>query len=190
MIVAGLDLSLTATGYYFIKDNKELDLGEIKTKPHVYPTVIERCDVIACLLMQKIELHKPDIIVMEDYFSGQHAGTVIQLAALGTIVRLRLLDAGKSFLAVAPTQIKKFEMGSGGAKKDNMLKSVFQKHGMDSNSNNIADACAIAYLGQAYYQYLFEQKEDFTKYELEVLKKIKQERTITSPYKTQKGDKS
>ena len=119
---------------------------------------------------------------MEDFFSGQQAMSVIKLAILGSIVRYRLLNAGYSYLAFAPTQIKKFETGSGNAPKDNMLKSVFKKHNFDTNSNNIADACAAAYLGKAYSEYK-QGKNDFAKYELEVLKKVEKERKIITPYK-------
>ena len=67
-------------------------------------------------------------------------------------------------MAFAPTQVKKFETGSGVAPKDNMLKSVFKKHGFDTTSNNVADACAIAYLGKGYYEWM-NGRRDFLKYE-------------------------
>lgn len=118
---------------------------------------------------------------MEDYFSGQQPNSVIKLAILGTIVRCRLLDNGYRYMAFAPTQVKKFETGSGTSPKDNMLKSVFKKHGFDTNSNNVADACAIAYLGKGYYEWL-NGRRDFLKYEVEVLKKVEKERKITNPY--------
>ena len=122
---------------------------------------------------------------MEDYFVGQNCQTVIQLAVLGTIVRYVLLENNIGYLAVMPTQIKKFETGSGNAHKDNMLKSVYKNHGFDIESNNTADACAIAYLGEAYLKFN-EGNKDFLKYQLEVLKKIVKEREIVKPYK-QKG---
>lgn len=120
---------------------------------------------------------------MEDYFSGRQPGSVISLAVLGTMVRLRLMESGYEFMTFAPTQIKKFETGKGIAPKDTMIKSVFKKHGFDTNSNNIADACAIAFMGKGYYEYVNKINNDYTKYELEVLKKVAKERQITKPYK-------
>ena len=96
---------------------------------------------------------------------------------------MRLLENGYSFLAFAPTQIKKFETGKGTAPKDTMIKSVFKKHGLDTNSNNIADACAIAFTGKGYYDYVNKNRTDYTQYELEVLKKVIKERNVTQPYK-------
>lgn len=121
---------------------------------------------------------------MQDYFVGKNCQTVIQLSVLGTIVRYKLLNNGIGYLAVAPTQIKKFETGNGAAHKDNMLKIVFKNHGLDTESNNIADACAIAYLGKSYLQYMQKhQKDKLKKYELQVLKKIQKQREIMNPYK-------
>ena len=177
----GLDLSLTATGFYVIKSDGTNDFMEIKTKPDDYPNEIARVDHIADVILEKIKNYHIGFIAMEDFFSGQQAMSVIKLAILGSIVRYRLLDAGYSYLAFAPTQIKKFETGSGNAPKDNMLKSVFKKHNFDTNSNNIADACATAYLGKAYSEYK-QGKKDFAKYELEVLKKVEKERKIITPY--------
>lgn len=176
----GLDLSLTATGFYLIHDDKYMAF-EINTKPSDFETDIERADHIANCIINNIKGMKIDFIAMEDYFSGAQPQSVIKLAILGTMVRSRLLDNGYCFMAFAPTQIKKFETGSGIAPKDNMLKSVFKKHGFDTTSNNVADACAIAYLGKGYYEWLNGSK-DFLKYELDVLKKISKERKIMKPY--------
>lgn len=178
----GLDLSLSATGYYLIKDNNEYEAFQINTKPNDFENDIQRADYIVGVILEKIKNIPITFIGIEDYFSGQQASSVIKLAILGTVVRCRLLDNGYSYMAFAPTQVKKFETGSGNAPKDNMLKSVFKKHNFDTNSNNIADACAIAYLGKSYYEWQ-AGKKDFMKYEIEVLKKICKERKVTSPYK-------
>jgi len=180
----GLDLSLTATGFYLIQDGKEAISKEIKTKPSDFPHTIARADYIANEILKSIKDVKIDMIAMEDYFSGRQPGSVIQLAILGTMVRVRLLDNGYSFLTLAPTQIKKFETGSGIAPKDTMIKAVFQHHQFDTNSNNIADACAIAHVGRAVYFYTKLGYKDWTKYQIEVLNKIKKDRELTVPYKT------
>lgn len=177
----GLDLSLTHTGFYLIKDGGADEYCEIKTKPDGWLNDIQRVDYIASQILNKIKNINIDFIAMEDYFSGQQAGSVIKLAILGTVVRTRLLDSKYSYMAFAPTQIKKFETGSGVAPKDNMLKSVFKKHNLDTNSNNIADACAIAHLGKAYVEWQ-SGKRDFLKYEEEILKKVSKERSIVTPY--------
>ena len=178
----GLDLSLSATGFYLIKENGEVEFDEIRTKKEQFSCDIARVEHIADIILEKISKYEIKFIAVEDFFTGQQPGTVIQLAILGTIVRYKLLENGYSYLAVAPTQVKKYATGKGNAPKDNMLKAVFKNWNVDTNSNNIADACAIAHLGQAYYEWINGNK-DYKKYEIEVLKKIQKERKIIEPYK-------
>ena len=177
----GLDLSLSATGFYLIKESGN-DYTEIRTKPADFSCDIARVEYIADCILERLKGYDISFVMLEDYFTGQQPGTVIQLAVLGTVVRYKLLTNGYSYLAVAPTQIKKYATGKGNAPKDNMLKAVFKNYDFDTNSNNIADACAIAHLNKSYSEFL-NGKKDFLKYELEVLKKINKERKIVSPYK-------
>ena len=184
----GLDRSLTATGFYLIREDGSTLAFEINTKPENFTTDIERADHIANAILSNIASLRGNLfIVLEDYFTGKNPGSAIKLATLGTMVRYRLLRDGFSFIAVMPMQIKKFETGSGTAAKDNMMKSVFKKHGLDTTSNNIADACAIAHIGRAYYEWQAGRR-DFLAYETEVLKKISKERKPIPPYKVDLTD--
>ena len=183
----GLDLSLTSTGFYLIQDGGKDEYFEIRTKPEDFANDIERSDYIARTIVDQIRDVNITFIAMEDYFTGKQPQSVIKLATLGTVVRMRLLDAGYSYMTFAVSQIKKFETGKGVAPKDNMLKSVFKKHGLDTASNNIADACAIAHIGRACYEWQAGRR-DFLSYETEVLKKVEKERSIVSPYKVDLTD--
>lgn len=178
----GLDLSLTATGFYLIKDGGKDEYFEINTKPDDFDNDIERADYIASKIVDSIKNENITFIAMEDYFTGKQPQSVIKLATLGTVVRMRLLDAGYSYMTFAVSQIKKFETGKGVAPKDNMLKSVYKRHNLDTASNNIADACAIAHVGRAYYEWQAGRR-DFLKYETEVLKKVEEDREQVKPYK-------
>lgn len=187
MKITGLDLSLTGTGI-FILDGERTEGLQINTNPKKFPNLIERVEYIADAIIQNIKNHDGvDLVIMEDYFVGKNSQTVIQLSALGTMVRYKLLENGIGYLAVMPTQIKKFETGSGTAHKDNMLKSVYKNHGYDIDSNNIADACAMAFLGKAYLDYKNGQIEKLSKQKIQVLKKIVKQRQIIQPYK-EKGE--
>lgn len=178
----GLDLSLTATGFYLIKEGGKDEYFEINTKPEDFGNDIERADYIASKIVDSIKNENITFIAMEDYFTGKQPQSVIKLATLGTVVRMRLLDAGYSYMTFAVSQIKKFETGKGVAPKDNMLKSVYKRHNLDTASNNIADACAIAHVGRAYYEWQAGRR-DFLKYETEVLKKVEEDREQVKPYK-------
>ena len=184
----GLDLSLTATGFYLIKDGDKDEYFEINTKPDDFPNDIERSDYIAHKIVDSIKDENITLIAMEDYFTGKQPQSVIKLATLGTVVRQRLLDNGYPYITFAVSQIKKFETGKGVAPKDNMLKSVYKRHGLDTASNNIADACAIAHVGRAYYEWQAGRR-DFLKYETEVLKKVQEDRELVHPYKVDLNSK-
>ena len=177
----GLDLSFTATGFYLIRQDDKNISFEINTKPGEYPDDLSRSEHIAEYIISRIKDYPLEFIAIEDYFAGQQASSVMKLAILGTIIRNVLLKHGYPYIAFSPTQIKKFETGSGVAPKDTMLKSVFKKHGFDTMSNNIADACAIAYMGKGYYEWT-KGKRDFLKYETEVLKNVTKDRKIVYPY--------
>ena len=152
MNYVGLDLSYTGTGFYMIGEDGNDVSFEICSNPSSFDNDIARSDGIASVIVR--EFGKKDIFVaMEDYFAGKQPSSVIKLATLGTVVRMKLLECGYSFVTFAPAQIKKFETGSGNAPKDTMLKSVFKKHGFDTVSNNIADACAMAHMGKAYCEW-------------------------------------
>ncbi len=178
----GLDLSLTATGFYLIREGGKDEYFEINTKPEMFQDDIERSDYIARMILEKIKGVEISFIAVEDYFTGKQAQSVIKLATLGTVVRTRLLDAGYPYMAFAVAQIKKFESGAGNSPKDNMLKSVFKKHGLDTSSNNIADACAIAHIGKGYCEWM-SGRRDFLAYETEVMKKVAADKKPILPYK-------
>ena len=181
--VLGLDLSFSGTGWVFIDTGGHDCHGEIKTDVKDFSSLFERVDHIADIIMEKVEQVNPELVVMEDYFVGLNKQVTIMIVVLGTIMRYRLLNSGRGYLSIAPTQVKKFLTGSGTAKKDNMLKCIYQRFGFDTNSNNLADACAIAHVGSAFLKYKAGNIDELKKYELEVLKKIDKERKIEQPYK-------
>jgi len=166
--VLGLDLSFTSTGYYLLKD--EPIFGTIVTKPKDFDNDISRVDLITDKVMSIIQENEPELIMMEDYYIGRNAFSVIKLVTLGSIMRFKILKSGRSFMTIAPSQLKKFQTGNGNAKKDNMILSVYKKQGFETNSNDMADACAIAYFANAYLKYTSEDVAGFCKYELDVLK--------------------
>lgn len=180
-VYVGLDLSLSATGFYMIREGGDRFL-EIRTNPSGFGSDVERCDYIAGKVMEAIGGEDVRLVAMEDYFVGRQPSAVVKLAVLGTMVRFRVLESGRQYVTFSPSQVKKFETGSGVAPKDNMLKSVFKRHGFDTQSNNIADACAIAHMCKAYCAWQ-DGERDFLKYEADVLKKTSVEGRLVRPYR-------
>ncbi|MNW43548.1 Crossover junction endodeoxyribonuclease RuvC [compost metagenome] len=81
-----------------------------------------------------------------------------------------LLELHKiNYYNVAPSQLKKFVTGNHQAKKSEMMKDVYRKWGFDAETDNIADAYGLAKLAEA----IHNEKLELTKYELEVVQKIK-----------------
>lgn len=70
---------------------------------------------------------------------------------------------------VAPTQLKKFVTSNHQAKKSEMMKAVYKKWGYDAETDNIADAYGLAKLAEA----IHNESLELTKYELDVVQKIK-----------------
>ncbi|MBP5458654.1 MAG: crossover junction endodeoxyribonuclease RuvC [Clostridia bacterium] len=174
----GLDLSLSSTGFFLLREDGTNKNFSIVTKPDQYTCLVKRAKAIAEKIIREIKDEDVSLVLMEDFFVGQHAHAVIGLAALGTMVRDRLSAAGYRYVTAEPSQIKKYETGKGTAKKDVMVKYVYKNHDFDTNCNDIADACAMAYLCKGYVEYL-KGGRDFFKYQLQVLKIMHQ---IEEPY--------
>lgn len=168
----GLDLSLSSTGFFLLRADGSCKAMEIRTLPGEYASLVKRVGAIAAKIIAECAGEGVRLVLMEDYFVGRFAASAIGLAALGTIVRDRLLANGYPYLAVPPAQIKKFESGSGASKKGNMVKNVFKNHAFDTASDNIADACAAAYFCKGYAEWL-NGSTAFHKYQLDVLKHLK-----------------
>lgn len=180
----GLDLSLTATGFFLLREDGSNKNFELKTEPSKFPSLIRRIGFIADKIVSELEGEEVELVMMEDCYAagGVFAGTGILLSALGTMVRERLLRAGHRYITATPGQIKKFETGSGKAGKGVMIKFVFRNHNFDTSSDNVADACGTAYFCKGYCDWK-NDKTDFFQYQMEVLKGMKVK--IEEPYKNQ-----
>lgn len=76
--------------------------------------------------------------------------TLATLVELGTTVRQVLHESDARWYEVPPGKLKKFVTGSGVAKKDLMLLNVFKRFGVSCESDDEADAVALAYFGAAH----------------------------------------
>lgn len=185
----GLDLSLTCSGVVVVDKNSTLVLERtIKTNPDDFDNDMQRCDYIARTIVNELDvlgMKNIKLIILEDYFSGYKNPQVgLRLATLGTVVRMRLLDFGYSFLTITPAHNKKFVSGNGQAKKDKMQLYIYKKYGIESITNDTADACGMAFFAKGYCecQNLDKKpKKSLTNEEM-TIKKVKEERNIIHPY--------
>lgn len=157
MIVVGIDLSLTHTGYAILNEKGiVLMSGVIKSKPCGPKPMDEtkRIVKIAQEVMGKIGKITPDwgeeILVSIEGLAFMAQGTSLtQLSGLNYIVRSLLLELEIPFLIVAPTTLKKFITGSGKGDKDMMMMSVYKNYKFESMDNNECDAYSLAVCGLA-----------------------------------------
>lgn len=166
MVIIGIDPSINCTGvcvynslmqthiYYmivskctkkmkaFANDNvhiieygkRESNKGEYQYKEFNKSQNIHNiCDIIRDI----IQLYEPDLIQIEGISYGSHGSSALaDLAGLNFAIRMTILNEDIQFNILAPTSVKKFAVGNGGAEKDVMIAS-WKK--LDNNISNIID---------------------------------------------------
>lgn len=166
MIIIGIDPSINCTGvcvydtlknshvYYMIisKSTKKMktfkndfvniidyekrdsNKGEYQNKEfNKAENIYDICHELNCIINQ----YKPDLIQMEGISYGSHSSSALaDLAGLNFAIRMMLIDNSLNFNILAPTSIKKFAVGNGGAEKDVIIAS-WKK--LDKNISNISD---------------------------------------------------
>ena len=92
---------------------------------------------ICTILRDLIQLYEPDLVQMEGVSYGSRSSrALVDLAGLNFAIRMTILREDIQFNILAPTNIKKFAVGDGGAEKDVMIAS-WKK--LDKNITNITD---------------------------------------------------
>lgn len=123
----------------------------------------------------EVGIENVDLSVIEGYSFGSKGTQAHKIGEGGGAIKLALLDTfgpktdpGFPYI-VAPSSLKKFTLGNGGAKKNEMLLGVFKKWGIEFKDDNEADAYALARWGWA----LLHGTE--VKYEQDAMKKWERE---------------
>lgn len=148
MIVAGIDLSLSNTGYAVLNSESGylLTSGLIKTKPT--ETNLEELARLRTIVEKIMELlHTGDVrlVAIEGIaFMARNSTALAQLAGLNYLLRNALFLSNIPFVIVAPTSLKKFVTGKGNGPKDNIMLEIFKRWGVSISDNNIADAYGLA----------------------------------------------
>lgn len=151
LIVTGLDISLTNTGSVGLVDGREPKTRSIK--PNSNMRGLERLAWIEGEVDRLFFGLAPShvLAVIEGYSMGLKLGSVLaDLAEIGGIIRLALWRRRVPMLIVPPSSLKFFITGKGNSTKDVMLKEVYRRWGFDTNDNNLADAYALAKVGEAW----------------------------------------
>lgn len=147
MKILGLDPS-TKTGAVVLDDSGAvLYKHEWLTDPR--EDTLYRANEQANHLLDLINLHEPDLIVIEDYIRNfKNPNVAIQLITMGAILRYFLREMDYPWVEVAPTAMKKFVTGAGNSNKEDIKLNVYKLWGFEHKSNNVVDAYALAQMGR------------------------------------------
>ena len=167
-IVAGFDLSLTATGYVFLNlDNSIEESGVLLNK---YKGM-ERCYYIRDTILDMCRRKSVRIqhICMEGYSFGSR-GMLADLGELGGLIKDVFDNSlGIIYTIVGPNQLKKFATGKGSGKKNVVMMKVYKKYGVEFDDDNECDAFVLAKIAQAM---VMRNEIDLDKAQLEVIDKL------------------
>lgn len=152
-MVVGLDLSLTATGYYLWNSQK----GQVSIPGHGVITNklrdMERMDhILKAIIFELDDFASSGMrVYIEDFAFGvkQNQSYVREIGMLHGIVRHWLWGNKIHTVMVPPTVLKKFVTGSGAAKKEVVMLDVYKRFGFEARDNNLADAFGLAAFGRA-----------------------------------------
>lgn len=141
--VMGVDPS-THTGVVILDGVQVLHVAELNFPGSVGYT---RLQLIADRVSEIAKAYNPERIMIEMAISSGKFNNMIQ-QRISTLIRDRLFTAGRAWMDVSPTTLKKWTTGSGKADKKGMLKAVAARWGFSHKSDNIVDGFALAKLGQ------------------------------------------
>ena len=156
MVVYGVDQSLTGFGHCVLTDGEITQIGTVGVGDKVG---MERLEILQTMFETTIAKCRPDLIVIEDYAFGASTNTITQLAELGGILKWtahkmaylfgwdRSVAGFKSLVTQTQSQMKKFCLGNGSAKKDSRyLLTVMEKINKSFSNDNEADAYMHAWM--------------------------------------------
>lgn len=156
MSIFAIDPSLTATGLCYSIDERNQQYEEIKPKKL---RGTERLDHIHAFIYDLVSERRLNDrfrwAVMEGYNYGAargrgSPGRLFDIGELGGMIKMFFHDDSTPLLIVPPASLKMFVTGNGLAKKPEMIHAVADQWGVETNSDNIADAVGLYHFMQAY----------------------------------------
>lgn len=145
MRIVGIDPSAASTGVVCLDGDLLID-----HRIFAFPTYtgLKRAETIARCCENFCIDTVPDLVVIEDYgLNVRNVGTIVTLVEVGTLIRQAMRHAGKTYVTIRPTNLKKFTTGSGNANKHEMAKHVFDRWKFESDCDDVVDAYALARFG-------------------------------------------
>lgn len=171
----GIDPSLTATGLAILDSDGKMSLRTIRTTPTSHGDKFHRVRHIAMTLRQAIaDLDGKSVVCIEAPYIDLKNGKVTRaMIEMHTMVQHLLYWGGIHFREIPPAKLKQFVANHGAAKKELMLKKVFQLWKIDTDDNNQADAAGLAQMSRAIHSVQSGgERSEWHAYQLEIVRKI------------------
>jgi len=149
MRILGIDPALTCLGWGMIRFNSPkiyyIASGVVKTS--VKTPIHTRLAQLVSSIEQVIELHKPEIIAMEETFVNVNAISSLKLGYVRGALMSVIGKTGLPYYEFLPNKIKKTIVGVGHAEKEQVkhMVKIIMSGDMDHVTLDESDALAIAY---------------------------------------------
>jgi hypothetical protein len=139
--IAGLDLSITATGICDVNGVTSTHGGDAKLG-----------DRRLCKIRSAVEsvVLGADVVMIEDLPRGGMGGATTGMVQ--GVARELLTGLGIPYILIIPSKLKVYATSKGTATKSDMRMSLFQRFGIDERDDNRADAWWLRALGSDLYE--------------------------------------
>jgi crossover junction endodeoxyribonuclease RuvC len=161
--VAGIDLSLTSTGWS-CNGVTESIASKNKGARRLF-------DIRSKILDLLVENDFPGV-VLENYSFGSRASQAHALGELGGVVRVALYESGVPYVEVPPTSRAKFATGRGNAGKSEVVSSISARTGITWQGKGADDQCDAWILEEMGRCALGRQRFEWPKNHVEAMNKI------------------
>jgi hypothetical protein len=162
----GIDQSLSGFGITFLRADGTHETIVKKFDPKKYGYGVTRLEAIGSWLGGELRERESDEIIrhvcLEGYATHAEFGRE-KAGELGATVKLELYQQARIFpTIVSPLGLKKFILGKGGGKKNEILLGVYKRWGVDFKNDNAADSYGLARIAEALWtgktQFAYERQ--------------------------------
>lgn len=148
--VTGIDLSYAGTGLAYRHVDEDDNVGVATRTLHVAGG--ERFARIAAIRDTILDVIAPmrgvdELVVIEGYSFASKGSATRDLAELGGVVKMELIERGIEYVDIAPPTLKKFATGNGHATKAQVISCATQRAGLIFGDDNQADAFWLYVMG-------------------------------------------
>ena len=140
-IIAGIDLSLRATGFTIVDHSGKIIYEELFKTAKMRD--MQRVFFIKSRLHQKLKEYKVTKVAIEGYSFGSKGRSIVSLGELGGCVRMMMFEGKFEYLDCSPSSLKAYTSGKGNADKNQMKAAVLAKYGRDYADDNMCDSYAL-----------------------------------------------